>query len=90
MVVGPRFSAFWPVGLKAVLEYEWLFLAEAYGWSYEQVMAIPVSRRNKAVKFREEVVRQRNANVSRGATVGASAPKTWYQRQMASHQSQDE
>ena len=88
MVVGPRFSAFWPVGIKAYLEYEWLFLAEAYSYSYDQVMAMPCGRRNKAVKFREEVVRQRNANSGHsGATVGASAPSTWYQRQQAAQKS---
>ena len=60
------------------MEYDWLFLAEAYSYSYEDVMVMPCSRRHKQVKFRQEVVRQQNAK-SGNAGGGVSVPKTWYQ-----------
>ena len=86
MVVGhPRFSSFWPVGLKANLEYDFLFLLEAYKLSHTEVMKMPCSRRHKAVKFREEIVRQQNTGGGGGSSVpgGVVASHSWYQAQQA-------
>jgi hypothetical protein len=63
-----------------------LFLAEAYNFSYEQVMKMPCSRRHKQVKFRQEVVRQRNAKNGTGGGGSPGMNQTWYQAYQASKQ----
>ena len=54
-------------------EHETLFLAEAYGWSREEIMAMPSSERHRYMKWKEEITRQQNAK-NKGSTVMSSLP----------------
>lgn len=74
MVVGQRFTAFWPLGSRANLLYDYYFLVQAFGWSYEQIYNMPCSLRHSTVKMQEEIVRIREVNSS------VRPGGTWYQR----------
>ena len=62
MVVGPRFGAFLPLGSRANLEHDIVFLLEAYNQPYGDVMAMPSSRRHRLVQIRKEIVQSRGKN----------------------------
>lgn len=72
-VDGPRFGAFAPLGSKVMLEYDILFLMEAYNQPYDSIMAMPSSRRHRIVKMRAEIVRQAKDSRSGQTTVSSGA-----------------
>jgi len=57
---GSRFHALLPLGNRAVLEYDVVFLGRK-GFSYSDVMTMPSSRRHRLVKLHEEIDRQQAA-----------------------------
>jgi hypothetical protein len=75
------------VGVKAQLEYDFFFLAEAHQWTWQDILQMPVGLRHKAVKFHEEVVRIRNEKNGEDGAPGrqqaARKPSLWSQAQAA-------
>lgn len=57
---------FLPLGSRANLEHDIVFLLEAYNQPYGDVMSMPSSRRHRLVKIREEIVRTRKTGGNKG------------------------
>lgn len=55
---GPRFHAFLPLGNKAALEHDILFLLEHYKQPYDVTMSMPSSRRHRIIKAKVEINRR--------------------------------
>lgn len=62
-----------------MLEYEWLLLAKSFNWTHSEIMAMPVSRRHKAVKFQEELSRQREKRQQTNSVGPVVPSRSWYQ-----------
>jgi len=73
-VSGPRFFGFLPLGSRAVLENDTLFLAEAYKWDPPTVKQMSCSERHRYVKMKEAIAREARAQANNQTTNAMPAP----------------
>lgn len=73
-VDGPRFFAFLPLGNKARLENEIIFLAEAYKWDPLTIKKMTCSERHRYVKMKEAIAHEEKARRNNQTTNAMPAP----------------
>lgn len=83
-VDGPRFFAFLPLGNKARMEYEIIFLAEAYKWDPLTIKRMTCSERHRYVKMKEAINAEENARRNNQTTnaMPAAPPPTGIDRRV--------
>ena len=60
LTYGPRFNAFLPLGNKARLESQIFLIAQRLPFSYQDIMSMPSSRRERFAMALNEIIRNEN------------------------------
>lgn len=68
-VDGPRFMAFFPLGSRAHLERDTIYLAQAFQWDPIAVKQLSCSERHRYVKMKEAITAEERARMNNQTTM---------------------